>query len=323
MYDNFKIRFQHGKGQNHGRQYAKASMAIPYMKREIRNALWHDVAKDFDLENSLPIILYELIKQNIGFCPSFLEKYVNDRAGLLQRNPGFSKLAFNTLMNTDKLTERHPLLKLIEMCKQDKEFFSSLVTDFPNLKDDILEKFKKKELKFEGIDFSKIVLKETNGSNPKSSKIIQILCIIENAIITKAHCEAGKPKLLALIYDGFILLNENDNSDWDYVNEIINLNFGCTKILIRLKSMDSSLIDPIKDAKWNKLCETFLKQQQQQRKEQLKLNGIDFNDDYNFDKASNYLQKTLFASLSSAEHWVDQNIPRVFVLVSTTPINKN
>jgi len=65
-----------------GRYYVRNSLGLQMFPSEIRNYLTEALYHDFDLSNSAPNILLNLLKTNGIVCPD-LERYVNDRPAVL------------------------------------------------------------------------------------------------------------------------------------------------------------------------------------------------------------------------------------------------
>ena len=178
-----RTTYKPANGRTDGRRYTNG-MRLQGVAENIRNFIVKDCGKDYDMSNCFPTLLLYLCKKHIN-NPSvypLLTDYVHNRSSVLENNE-ITKTDILVNMNKDNARPKN-------------EYLKKFVKEQSRIKDLLIPYCK------DYTDF-----KSTNEQNPISSTICQVLCVIEDRILTRAT-ESFRD--VALIFDGFICFEGGD-----------------------------------------------------------------------------------------------------------------
>ena len=187
-----RTTYKPANGRTDGRRYTNG-MRLQGVAENIRNFIVKDFGKDYDMGNCFPTLLLYLCKKHIN-NPSvypLLTDYVHNRSSVLENNE-ITKTDILVNMNKDNARPKN-------------EFLKKFVKEQSRIKDLLIPYCK------DYTDF-----KSTNEQNPISSTICQVLCVLEDRILTKAT-ESFRD--VALIFDGFICFETVDLTKLNTITE--------------------------------------------------------------------------------------------------------
>ena len=202
--------------QNHkdiGRFFARGSLSLQSLPREIRHTISKDFYYDIDIVNAHPEILYQYCKRHNLETPN-LKEYIDNRQDIL-----------NDIMNKGNITkdEAKKLILSITNGGQIKNNLECLFIykyrDEINYIHDYICNLKEND---EYLKIGTTNAKKKNGYNIKGSTVNVLLTNIENIILTTMinYLTAKKiiKKNIVLVFDGFMILKEDLKSS---INDLI------------------------------------------------------------------------------------------------------
>ena len=203
--------------QNHkdiGRFFARGSLSLQSLPREIRHTISKDFYYDIDIVNAHPEILYQYCKRHNLETPN-LKEYIENRQDVL-----------NEIMNKGNMTkeEAKKLILSITNGGQIKNNFECLFIykyrDEINYIHDYICNLKEND---EYLKIGTTNAKKKNGYNIKGSTVNVLLTNIENIILTTMINNLTAKKIIkknvVLVFDGFMILKEDLKSP---INDLIN-----------------------------------------------------------------------------------------------------
>jgi hypothetical protein len=233
-----KTKYNYSKNSDHyGRLFAKDSVSLQNICREIRHAIAKDYYDDLDMVNAHPVILKFVCEENDISCDR-LSEYIENREAILK--------------------------DVIDECDIDrdnaKQIFLSLINsgtaDYDNLSNPtkFLKRFKNEmdnTLNNICSIFAQIYesCKKSNPDNPKGSTINRIMCDYENQIlqcILQFYKDKGIIKNnCVLCFDG-IMIPKNEKIA-EHIEECEDYIFENTRIpaKLKIKEMDEGFKLPI------------------------------------------------------------------------------
>lgn len=182
-----RTTYRNANGMNDGRLYSNG-FRLQGVCKNIRNFIVAEGARDFDMKNCFPSLLLYLCDKHINNRQDIyplLTEYVNNRAHILSDNK-ITKSDILINMNMDKPKTKNEYLKrFVKEQKYIKEILIKYADQYTDSKTE-------------------------NTKNPISSTICQMLCVLENKILTDVTKYFRE---VSLIFDGFVAFNENVDID--------------------------------------------------------------------------------------------------------------
>ena len=173
--------YKYGQGSDSGRIYVDGRGGAQRVSCGVRNMLVTPDMVDYDMCNAHPTILLWVYK-SLGLCAHFLDEYVTDRAGVLERT-GKTKRDILCLMNKDsnrKKDEGQWVCGFIQELKANKAAIHGIV---------------------------QAGFTTCNQRNPVSSVVNMLLCSIENCLLQSAidaFALTHDGSKVIPMYDGFM-----------------------------------------------------------------------------------------------------------------------
>jgi len=185
----YKVKYSHGDGLQGGRYYG--GTCIQSLQYKLRAFLLGDMpCRDVDIVNCLPSILSGICKKHDIECPQ-LNEYIKNRPKYISN--GLTKLDFIKVLSSDAAPQ-----------KTKYAFYQLFKEEMVNIKASILDIASETEKIPVGF-----VLKEKNND---SRKVCEILKWYEADFLKKNIAIFGN-KIIAIIHDGFIILDEDNTFD--------------------------------------------------------------------------------------------------------------
>lgn len=222
-----------------GRFYAKKSLSLQCIPRQIRHTISKDIYIDIDMINAHPVILSYLCEKSNFDCP-ILDQYILNRDNLLSQikdsnnetvDRDMAKQIYLSIMNggsKDYLNIPDPPDHLIKF----KQEVSKIHHHF-------IEKNKK--------DFEMYRLKNINEKkkyfNHEGSYVNSLMNNFENKILHEMYNFFGKPKDAVLCFDG-IMLRKGKKYDIKKCEHFIESIYPNLNLKLKIKKMNDELIFP-------------------------------------------------------------------------------
>lgn len=191
------------KHKNIGRFFAKGSLSLQCLPREIRHTIAKEFYYDIDIVNCHPIILYQYCKKNNLETPE-LKKYIDNRDNIL-----------NEIIDKDKITKEQAkklILKITngaDIKKSNCAFLHNYKKEIENVHEFICKIPENEKYVKIGIANAK----KKNGYNKNGSSVNVLLTDIENNILNcMIDCLKNKKiinKNVVLVFDGLMILKED------------------------------------------------------------------------------------------------------------------
>jgi len=223
------------KNKNIGRFFAKGSLSLQSLPRQIRHTIAKEFYYDIDVVNCHPVILYQYCNKNKIYCPE-LKEYIDNRDIIL-----------NQIQLSDNLTKseaKRIILKIING------------GEYKNSKSLYIHRFKE-EIKTIHDSICKISenekylkIKKKNDYNINGKTVNLLLTDIENNILNSMIDNLKNNKIIdknvVLVFDGLMILKNDVENIEELLLKLEKYIFDNTKYNIKLlnKEMDEDVIIP-------------------------------------------------------------------------------